>query len=197
MLLTYAVLRPVSPFCSAAITDPVGGPEIIERHFVPSMHMVLNWLQGYGNRLTLPQQCQVHLSNSTSKASASMRFSRVSLGALTTTDARIVPHYSLPALCSDWDALPNFPQTFFDDSAMSTTMARWFGLPRIPIYIPMPETCTYQTYAAGLGCKFNFDEPISASRVQVRASHQRRYLSACVQKSYIINIMYCRCYCFR
>ena len=114
----------------APLLDPVNGPEIVERHFVPSMHMALNWIASYNLKLNLPQVCQVHASQA-------------------------------------YDGKPNFAQTFFDDSAMSTVWSRWFGLPRIPPYVATPSTCTYATYAAGLGCKLQFSEPISATAVQV------------------------------
>ena len=66
-----------------------------------------------------------------------------------------------------FDGKPNFAQTFFDDSAATTVFARWFGLPRTPISLPLPDTCTYDRFAAGLGCTLQFTEPISTTRVQI------------------------------
>ena len=73
----------------------------------------------------------------------------------------------LPPRPPGFDGRPNFAQTFFDDSAMTTVFSRWFGVPRTPISLPLPDSCTYDGYAAGLGCRLQFSEPISNTRVQI------------------------------
>ena len=36
---------------------------MVERHFVPSVPLVLNWLRQVGQRLKLPDACQAHTGN--------------------------------------------------------------------------------------------------------------------------------------
>lgn len=31
----------------------------------------------------------------------------------------------------------------------------------------MPDTCTYESYVGGIGCKFQIDDPITATKLQV------------------------------
>ena len=45
--------------------------------------------------------------------------------------------------------------------------SRWFGIPRTPVSLLLPDTCSYERYAAGLGCTLQFSEPISNTRVQI------------------------------
>jgi hypothetical protein len=77
------------------------------------------------------------------------------------------PHCS-PLPLTERDGLPAFAQTFFDDSAMSTMLARLFGFSVMPITMYSGEQCTYATYRSGNGCRFQFDEPISKTKLQVR-----------------------------
>ena len=49
--------------CSLEVLDPVGGPEIMNRHFVPSVLMLLNWLTPWNQKRTLPTACQTHVDD--------------------------------------------------------------------------------------------------------------------------------------
>lgn len=68
------------------------------------------------------------------------------------------------------DGLPAFAQTFFDDSAMTTMLARVLGFSVMPITMYSGEHCTYATYRSGNGCRFQFDEPVSKTKFQVRGA---------------------------
>lgn len=114
-----------APLCGE-LTD-----EHILRHFVPSIPMLLNFIEPLNTRRSLPEQC---MQRSLSDAD---------------------------------NGKPAFAQSFWDTSAMSTVIADYFNYTRLPLFLNMPSTCTYETYMGGVGCKFIFNEPVSYTNIQV------------------------------
>jgi hypothetical protein len=68
-----------------------------------------------------------------------------------------------------WDGYPAFARTFWDDSSMTRTLARVLGFPVTPITLDTPDSCSYDGWVSGGGCRFGFTEPVSNTVFQVRA----------------------------
>lgn len=130
-----------------------------------------------------PLQC--HLA---SRAHDSPRPTRARLRSPTLTNDQITRHfipsvamvlnylktwdtkYGLPPECmveqTINDGRPQFAQTFFDQSAFTTTIARMFNWTALPLSVLMPSTCTMESYASG-GCALLLDEPVSGTKLQL------------------------------
>jgi len=113
------------PLC-AELTD-----EHILRHFIPSIPMLLNFIEPLNSRRSVPSSCMQRSESDSDNGK------------------------------------PAFAQTFWDTSAMSTVIADYFNFTRLPLFLNMPSTCTYETYMGGVGCKFMFNEPVSYTNIQV------------------------------
>lgn len=78
--------------------------------------------------------------------------------------------YALPPECmveqSINDGRPYFAQTFFDQSAMTTAISRFFNWSVMPLSVFTPSTCSYESYGSS-GCMLQFDEPVSNTKLQL------------------------------
>jgi hypothetical protein len=50
---------------------------------------------------------------------------------------------------------------------MTTAIADYFNFTRLPQFLNMPSTCTYESYTGGVGCKFTVNEPVSYTNFHV------------------------------
>lgn len=159
---------------------------------MPSVDMLLNYLQGVDGRSRLPATCLANnvypqarcLSDVTRRAPCSrakpvllIRFRHVfspprcPLMLLSLGDS---PIETSPCPCACRCAPPLWLQSWLDDSTIETLYfnkpSRSPGSPRGYFNrLPLPSTCNYDSWVAGRGCAFSYADPNTGLNLQVRA----------------------------